>query len=170
MSNYHDHYHKGVLCVDKRCEEEWDKESSSRYEGSRISRTEALMACASIWQKRSTCLRLQVGAVVAVEGRIIVCGYNGAPATLGHCTPDICGPDKPCTRTVHAEANCIAYAARNGLALARTTMYCTDSPCMDCAKLIINSGIREVCFARKYRDESPLTYLSAAGVTWWEHP
>lgn len=126
-----------------------------------------MMACAAAWQRRSTCLRLQVGAVVSLDGRIVVCGYNGAPAGIPHCTPVNCGPEKPCTRTVHAEANCIAYAARNGLALGGATMYCTDSPCMDCAKLIINSGIRELYFGRRYRDDSPLSYLSDAGVQWW---
>lgn len=130
----------------------------------RISRAHALMSCAHVWQKRSTCLRLQVGAIVALDSRPIVCGYNGAPSGLPHCTPDICGSDKPCTRTVHAEANCIARAARSGLALEGTTMYCTDSPCMDCAKLMINSGIRELIFERSYRDTTPCGLLLQSGI------
>ena len=134
----------------------------------RISREQALMATAQTWAQRSTCLRLQVGAIVHREGRILVCGYNGAAAGTAHCHADHCGPEKgPCLRCVHAEANCIAFAAKHGIALDRTSMYCTDSPCMDCAKLIINAGIREVVFLREYRDSSPLRYLSDAGVQYF---
>jgi dCMP deaminase len=130
----------------------------------RISRDELLTSAARLVSGRSTCLRLQVGAVVALEGRILVTGYNGAPTGMPHCTPDICGPDKPCSRTVHAEANCIAFAARHGISLEGAFMYCTDSPCMECAKLIINSGIRGLNYQREYRDRKPLDLLVSAGI------
>jgi dCMP deaminase len=130
----------------------------------RLSRDEALMKVAELMAERSTCLRLQVGAVVAVDGRILATGYNGAPSGLPHCAPDTCGPDQPCTRAVHAEANCIAFAAKHGICLDGGTMYTTDSPCLSCSQLIINSGIIEVRFKRKYRDIEPLTWLHLAGI------
>lgn len=130
----------------------------------RISRDQALMESALIWQKRSTCLRLQVGAIVAFDGRTLATGYNGAPKWRPHCTPDICGPDKPCERTVHAEANCIAFAARHGIALIGSVMYTTDSPCKECAKLIINAGIARIVYLRAYRDDQPLVYLAESCI------
>lgn len=130
----------------------------------RISRDDFLARAACLVALRSTCLRLQVGSVVALDGRILVSGYNGAPAGMKHCTPDICGPDKPCTRTVHAEANCIAFAARHGIELAGSFMYSTDSPCMECAKLIINAGIKGLFYQREYRDKRPIDLLIDAGV------
>lgn len=114
--------------------------------------------------QRSTCLRLQVGAVIAFDGRILTTGYNGAPAGVPHCTLDVCGPENPCTRTVHAEANAIAFAARHGVRTEGSVIYCTDSPCLECAKLIINSGIQRVFYYRRYRDDSPLDYLLSAGI------
>jgi len=122
------------------------------------------MTIALIIADRSTCLRLQVGAIVAREGRILVSGYNGAPSGIPHCNSSNCGPDKPCTRTVHAEANCIAFAAKHGISLRGGVMYTTDSPCLPCAHLIINAGILQVTYKREYRDIVPLEWLRAAGV------
>lgn len=138
--------------------------SSKQSLQSRIDREQFLIATTALVAQRSTCLRLQVGALVALEGRILVTGYNGAPSGMMHCHPGICGPDTPCTRTVHAEANCIAFAARMGIPLAGSIMYCTDSPCMDCAKLIINAGIRCLYYQREYRDRKPIDLLMEAGV------
>ena len=128
----------------------------------RISRDELLGNIAKLVAKRSTCQRASVGAVLARDGRIISIGYNGAPAGLPHCDhkPD----DPPCTRTVHAEANAIAFAAKNGVKTDGTTMYCTYSPCIDCAKLMINAGIIRVVFWELYRDDTPLLLLEDAGV------
>lgn len=122
------------------------------------------MQAAQLAALRSTCLRLQVGSVVALDGRILVTGYNGAPSGQPHCAPEFCGPDKPCTRTVHAEANCIAFAAKHGISLAGASMYSTDSPCLDCAKLLINSGIKGLHYQRAYRDTAPLELLEMAGI------
>ena len=130
---------------------------------SRLTRDEFLIGAAMLVAKRSTCLRLQVGAVLAREGRIIVTGYNGTPSGFMHCSPETCGPDKPCTNTVHAEANCIYFAARHGLATHGTTLYTTDSPCPKCCEAIINAGIERVVYSRKYRD-SPLHMLGISGV------
>jgi dCMP deaminase len=91
-------------------------------------------------------------------------GYNGAPSGMPHCDPEICNPDEPCTRTVHAEANAIAFAAKKGIETEGATLYTTASPCNDCAKLLINAGIKRVIFWERYRDASPMNLLMAAGV------
>ena len=132
----------------------------------RISRDDLLANIAQLVARRSTCLRLSVGAVLAQEGRIVSTGYNGAPAGLPHCEPETCGPDDVCVRTVHAEANVIAFAAKEGIQTMGATLYTTHSPCMECAKLIINAGIRRVVYWEEYRDPSPLELLERAGVEW----
>lgn len=130
----------------------------------RIDRDTFLQEAARLTARRSTCLRLQVGAVVAREGRILVTGYNGAPAGQPHCTPETCGPKTPCTRTVHAELNCVLFAAKYGISLDGAFMYCTDSPCMTCAMAIINSGIKGLWYDREYRDRAPIDLLVNSGV------
>lgn len=130
----------------------------------RISRDELLGNIARRVARRSTCLRLSVGAVLARDGRIISMGYNGAPAGLPHCKPETCGPDEVCERTVHAEANAIAFAAKTGIETDGATLYTTHSPCNECAKLIINAGIKRVVFQKAYRDINPLQLLGEAGV------
>jgi len=91
-------------------------------------------------------------------------GYNGAPSGLPHCTEETCGPDHPCTRTVHAEANVIAFAAKRGISTDGSTLYTTVSPCNDCAKLIINAGVRSVLFWESYRDLEPVQLMREAGI------
>lgn len=131
----------------------------------RISRDELLGNIAKLVARRSTCLRLSVGAVLAQEGRIVSTGYNGAPAGLPHCEPETCGPGDICVRTVHAEANAIAFAAKNGISTEGATLYTTHSPCMECAKLLINAGIRRILFWELYRDSGgPIGLLTAAKV------
>lgn len=109
--------------------------------------------------KRSSCLRLQVGALIVRDGRVLSIGYNGTPAGKPHCTTETCNAEKPCTSTLHAEANAIAYAARHGIALEGTWLYCTYSPCLSCAKLILSAGITLLAFENLYRDEDPLAFL-----------
>ena len=130
----------------------------------RITRDELLANIAKLVAKRSTCLRSQVGAILATEGRVISMGYNGAPSGLPHCTEETCGPDHPCTRTVHAEANVIAFAAKRGISTDGSTLYTTVSPCNDCAKLIINAGVRSVLFWESYRDLEPVQLMREAGI------
>lgn len=137
----------------------------------RISRDEYLMNEAINASKRSTCNRLQVGAVIVREGRPIIAGYNGAPSGFPHCDPSVCRLDQPCTRTIHAEVNCIYFAARYGIEILGTSIYTTDSPCDICAKAIIQAGIVEVVFKDKYRDHSPLILLEASKIkTRWYKP
>lgn len=123
-----------------------------------------LMEMAMTASKRGTCLRRQVGAVIAREGRVLSLGYVGAPAGLPHCRPETCSKENPCERTIHAEANAIAFAAREGIALDDSVMYCTASPCLHCAKLIINSGIVEVIYFEEYRVTDPINLLRQAGI------
>jgi dCMP deaminase len=137
----------------------------------RPSRTEWLMRLATIISTRGTCNRAQVGAIIVREGRTISTGYVGAPSGLPHCVAagDEIGPDGGCTRTVHAEANAIAFAARFGTSTEDAELYCTHSPCVNCAKLIINAGIRRVVYEHEYRDQSGLALLEAAGVGYCQY-
>jgi dCMP deaminase len=133
----------------------------------RITRDAMLIEIAVTVSKRSTCSRKQVGAVIALDGRVLSLGYAGSPAGTPHCLDVGClqGVDGGCIRTVHAELNAIAFAAKQGIALNRSTLYCTDSPCLVCAKAIINAGIEDVKYLRLYRDLSGLELLTEAGIS-----
>lgn len=131
----------------------------------RLSREEMLMQVARVMSQRSTCQRAKVGAVLSIEGRIISSGYGGTPKGVPHCTTVNCrvGGD-PCRRTIHAEANAIAWAARSGVSTLGSTLHTTLSPCMDCAKLLINAGIARVVYDQAYRDLEPMGLLSTLGI------
>jgi dCMP deaminase len=135
----------------------------------RISRDEMLLRMADAAAERGTCERLQVGAIVAREGRPLAAGYNGSPRGLEHCGPLHCKLDRPCTYATHAELNAITWAANAGVATNGAELYITDSPCEGCAKAIINAGISIVHFRRKYRLIAGLDLLDAAGVKWVHH-
>lgn len=132
----------------------------------RLSRNRMAMEMALTAAKRSTCNRRQVGAIVMLDGRPLSIGYAGSPAGTPHCLDEGCiiGPDGGCIRTQHAEANAIAWAARKGIALQSATLYVTLSPCLSCAKLIINAGIRDVWYHEEYRVLDGPIYLRASGV------
>lgn len=144
----------------------------------RPSREAVLMQSAALWALRSTCIRAQVGCVVARDGRSLVNGYNGAPAGMPHCEhPEdetnigVGGGVRSsgkiiegCRISVHAEANAVAYAARLGIRLEGAEMYTTLSPCVMCAMLIINVGIKVVYAAQIYRDPAGVELLGAAGI------
>lgn len=127
---------------------------------------ELMMSIAAEIGTRSTCSRLNVGALAVLERRILTTGYNGAPAGMNHCKHD---GDDPCRWAVHAEANVVAFAAKHGVALAGATLYTTHSPCLTCAYLIINSGMIEVVFGEEYRDVAPLNLLERAGLKVWRY-
>ena len=127
----------------------------------RPSRDEVLMDHARLVSLRATCSRLHVGAVASREGRILVSGYNGAPAGMAHCSHTT---DEPCTVTVHAEANVVAYAARWGIRLEGAEIFTTHSPCLTCCKLLVNTGISRVVFAELFREADGLNLLSSAGI------
>jgi dCMP deaminase len=115
--------------------------------------------------RRSTCDRARVGAIIVKDRRILTTGYNGSPAGLPHC--DEIGHlmvNDHCVRTLHAEQNAIIQAALHGVGVAGGTMYVTHQPCLTCAKMIINAGIRRVVFAGQYPDPHAVTFLQDAGV------
>ena len=133
----------------------------------RIGRDDMLMEMARLLAKRSTCTRRQVGALAAIEGRVLATGYNGAPSGQTHCIDRgycITGEDGSCRDSVHAEANLVAFAAKHGIALRGATVYTTCAPCIDCAKLLINAGISRVVYGELYRDSKGLELLESAGV------
>ena len=132
----------------------------------RPTRDEWLIRVAVITSSRGTCNRASVGAVISKDGRIISTGYVGAPGGLPHCTIVGCelGPGGGCERTVHAEANAIAFAARAGISTNEADLHCTHSPCGSCAKFIINAGIVRVVYDSEYRDKKPLGMLAALGI------
>jgi len=136
---------------------------------SRISHNQLYFGIAKLFAQRSTCLRGQVGCVIIDDKRVICSGYNGSIKGMPHCTPDNCNPDNPCGNTVHAEANAISYAAKNGISLEGTILYCTNEPCLNCAKLIIQAGIKEVNYIYNYHDHKGLRLLMAVGIQINQH-
>lgn len=103
---------------------------------------------------RSTCERKHVGAVIVRDRNILSTGYNGSIAGLPHC--DEIGhmmENGHCVATIHAEANAILQAAKNGVNINGTSIYTTASPCWNCFKLIVNAGMRRILFGEFYRDE-----------------
>jgi dCMP deaminase len=122
--------------------------------------------------KRSTCDRARVGAVIVKDKRILTTGYNGSPAGLPHC--DEIGHlmvDGHCVRTLHAEQNAIIQGALHGVSVAGGTIYVTHQPCITCAKMIINAGIKRVICFDSYPDELARSFLEQAGIelVMWNH-
>jgi dCMP deaminase len=126
---------------------------------------EYFMAIAGEVATRSTCDRKHVGAVIVRDKMIVATGYNGSIRGLPHC--DEAGhlmEDGHCVRTVHAEANAIVQAARNGMRVEDASIYVTASPCFGCFKLVANSGIRRIVFAEFYRDHRIFEFSQLLGV------
>lgn len=117
---------------------------------------------ARIWAKNSYCKRAQVGALIVKERMIISDGYNGTPAGFENVCEDENNKTKPCV--LHAEANAITKVAKSNNSSDGATLYITTSPCMECAKLIIQSGIRRVVFCDKYRIQDGIELLHEAGI------
>ena len=110
---------------------------------------------ARIWAQNSYCQRRQVGALVVKDGMIISDGYNGTPSGF----ENICEDD-----VLHAEANAITKLARSSNNSEGATIYITTSPCIECAKLIIQSGIKRVVYGEKYRLTDGVDLLERAGI------
>lgn len=114
---------------------------------------------------RSTCPRKSVGAVIVKDRRILSTGYNGSIRGMPHCTDVGCDmEDGHCVATVHAEANAIIQAARNGVCIDGADIYVTASPCWNCFKLIANSGIKRIFYGEFYRDEKSLRVAEECGI------
>ena len=117
---------------------------------------------AAVWARNSYCTRRQVGAILVKDRMIISDGYNGTPSGFENVCEDENGVTKP--YVLHAEANAITKVARSGNSSEGATLYITDSPCLECAKLIIQSGIRRVVYGEEYRLSDGIDLLRKAGV------
>ena len=123
---------------------------------------ERYLEMAHIWSKNSYCQRRQVGALVVKDGMIISDGYNGTPSGFENICEDDNGVTKP--YVLHAEANAITKLARSNNNSEGATIYITASPCIECAKLIIQSGIRRVVYGENYRLTDGIDLLRRAGI------
>ena len=133
----------------------------------RPTRDEVGMIHAMLTSLRSTCGRKQVGATIYKDGRPISAGYAGPPAGFPHCTPECLHASNAnggCNHTIHAEANAVAYASRAGRSTEGSTLYTTLSPCRECAKLVINSGISKVWYYEEYRITDGIDLLRKANI------
>lgn len=131
------------------------------------------MDIARLVARRSTCLRRQVGAVMVKEKNILATGYNGTPSGIAHCAETGClreqlkvpsGERHELCRGLHAEQNAIIQAARHGTNISGATLYCTNSPCIICTKMLINAGIRRVVYLDGYPDRLSMDMLHEAGI------
>ena len=120
------------------------------------------MRMAGIWAENSYCQRRKVGALIVKEKMIISDGYNGTPSGFENVCEDELGVTKP--YVLHAEANAITKIARSNNSSEGATLYVTASPCIECAKLIIQAGIKRVVFAEKYQREDVLNLLQRANI------
>ncbi len=134
---------------------------------------EYFMSIAMLAATRSTCLRRQVGAVIVKDKKVLATGYNGAPSQLSHCLDVGClreklqipsGQRHELCRAIHAEQNAIIQAATSGISIKGGVLYSTTFPCILCAKMIINAGIREIYIADGYPDDLSKEMLDEADV------
>ncbi len=118
---------------------------------------------AGIWAENSYCIRRKVGALIVKDQRIISDGYNGTPAGF----ENVCEDDNNVTKpyVLHAEANAITKVAASSNSSKGATIYVTSAPCIECAKLIIQCGIKRVVYSEKYRVEDGCNLLLRAGIT-----
>jgi len=117
---------------------------------------------AQIWSENSYCTRRKVGALIVKDKMIISDGYNGTPSGFENICEDENNVTKP--YVLHAEANAITKIARSGNNSDGATLYVTDAPCIECAKLIIQAGIKRVIYARDYRLTDGIDLLRRAGI------
>ena len=134
---------------------------------------EYFLEIAHLVAKRSTCLRRKVGALVVKDRRVLATGYNGTPSGIRHCAQVGClreklkvpsGERHELCRGLHAEQNVLLQASLHGVSLRDSTLYVTNQPCIICAKMIINAGIKEVVMADHYPDAMALAFLKEAKV------
>ncbi len=134
---------------------------------------EYFLEIADVVRKRSTCIRRNVGALVVIDKRILATGYNGTVSGLTHCTDTGCLRDKmkipsgerhELCRGLHAEQNALLFASRSGEDMKGAVLYCTNQPCVVCAKMIIQSGIKKIIYKGGYPDKLSLDMLKEAGI------
>ena len=120
------------------------------------------MKMARIWAENSYCVRRQVGALIVRDKMIISDGYNGTPSGFENICEDEAGKTKP--YVLHAEANAITKVAKSNNSSEGATLYVTSSPCIECAKLIIQSGIRQVLYPDSYHRSHGIELLERVGI------
>ncbi|MBI4981825.1 MAG: cytidine/deoxycytidylate deaminase family protein [Candidatus Omnitrophica bacterium] len=134
---------------------------------------EYFLEVAHLVAKRVTCLRRSVGAVLVKDKKILATGYNGAPSGLRHCFDTGCireklkipsGERHELCRGLHAEQNVILQAALYGISTRDSTLYITNQPCVICAKMLINAGIKEVVISDGYPDKMAMEFLKEAKI------
>ena len=134
---------------------------------------EYFMKMADLAAERSTCLRRQVGAILVKERQILATGYNGAPRGVEHCEKTCClrqkrgvpsGEKHEICRGVHAEQNLVAQSAFHGVKTEGSTVYCTNQPCVICAKLLINAGVDKIFYQEGYDDPFTKKLLDNSGI------
>lgn len=131
----------------------------------RASWDEYFMNIAKQVSTRSTCDRKFVGAVIERDRMILSTGYNGSIRGIPHCSEvGHMMENDHCVATIHAEANAVIQAARNGVNISEGTIYITASPCWLCFKMIANAGITRICYGEFYRDERIFKYAETLGI------
>jgi len=139
---------------------------------------EYFMQITQLVATRSTCMRRQVGALLVKDKNIMATGYNGVPSGITHCDVTGClrdqlnvpsGERHELCRGLHAEQNAIIQAAKHGGNISGSILYCTDSPCIICSKMLINAGVIEVIFGRGYPDKLSLQMLTEAGIQFYQY-
>ena len=141
---------------------------------SRISFKKLFVETTKLVPQRSSCVKAQQAALLIKDNRIISFGYNGPPAGTFNCNDDggeeACGKDSngSCFHGIHAEQNAIGYAARNGIDTEGCIIYCTETPCISCAKLIVASGIKEFHYIDEYRLDDGLKFLEYCEIPTWK--
>lgn len=147
--------------------------SQTTQQTNRPSWDDYFMSILDTVKERSTCIRRKVGAIIVKDKRIIATGYNGAPSGLKHCYEIGClreklnipsGQNHELCRGIHAEQNAIIQAAMYGVSINEATIYVTHNPCVQCAKMIINAGIKRVVFCGEYPDKLSKELLEEAGI------
>ncbi len=141
--------------------------------GERPSYDEYFMEMAHLVAKRSTCLRRNVGAILVKDKHILSTGYNGAPKGLKHCSEVGClrkelgipsGERHEICRGLHAEQNAIIQAAVFGISIKNSILYCTNTPCVVCAKMLINAGVKEIVYSGEYPDDLAKKMISESKI------
>ncbi|MBI5576649.1 MAG: cytidine/deoxycytidylate deaminase family protein [Deltaproteobacteria bacterium] len=131
------------------------------------------MDMAKLASRRSSCLRRAVGAVIVKDKRLLATGYNGVPSGVTHCEVTGClreklnvpsGQRHELCRGLHAEQNAIIQAAFHGVSIRDSVLYCTNLPCIICAKMLINAGVRRIVYQEGYADELTGEMLREVGM------
>ncbi len=134
---------------------------------------EYFLSIAKLVSKRSTCLRRKVGALLVKDKRILATGYNGAPSGIKHCEERGClreklkvpsGERHELCYGLHAEQNAFLQAALHGISVEGAKIYATTQPCIICAKMFINAGVKEIVIAGRYPDKMARDFLKEAHI------